>query len=225
MMTSKRSEVVVVPSGSSPHDGEPVVATPSAIAVRVGLLERHREHAAELYWAAFGAKLGKVLGPGTLAEPFLASVLNPTHAISAEENGKLLGLAGFKTEDGAFIGGRFRDLARSYGRLSALWRAVLLALLERPIEHGVLTMDGIAVAAEARGRGIGTLLLREICREAERRGLSAVRLDVIDTNPRARALYEREGFVSAGTQRLGPLALIFGFSAAETMMRSVGEHR
>ena len=52
-----------------------------------------------------------------------------------------------------------------------------------------------------------------------RRGYGWVRLDVIDSNWRARALYERQGFLATRTESLGLLRLLFGFSASTTMVR------
>ncbi|NDK36485.1 GNAT family N-acetyltransferase [Rhodovulum sulfidophilum] len=57
---------------------------------------------------------------------------------------------------------------------------------------------------------------------AVRSALRRVRLDVIDTNPRARALYELEGFTEASTMSLGPLSVVFDFSHATEMTKSVG---
>ena len=45
---------------------------------------------------------------------------------------------------------------------------------------------------------------------------------MIETNPRARALYEREGFIATRTDRLGLLRYAFGFDAATTMIRVIG---
>ena len=50
---------------------------------------------------------------------------------------------------------------------------------------------------------------------------AAVRLDVIDSNTRAIALYHRLGFTVVGRQDIGLLRLVFGFSAALTMVRDV----
>ena len=79
-------------------------------------------------------------------------------------------------------------------------------------------MDGICVDADARGCGLGTALLQAIKDDARAQGKTAVRLDVIDTNPRARALYEREGFDAIGTETLGPFSLIFGFRSSTRML-------
>ncbi len=184
-----------------------------------GFSDGHRAEAARLFWQAFQGKLGRVLRPEPKALAFFTGALDPAFAVSATApDGTLLGLAGYKTTDGAFAGGGFRDLARAYGVVGALWRAPLLALLERVLAPDTLLMDGIFVAEHARGLGIGTALLDAIKAEAQARGLSHVRLDVIDSNPRARALYERQGFVPGRVEHLGPLRLLFGFRTATTMI-------
>ena len=109
------------------------------------------------------------------------------------------------------------DLAGVYGWFGAIWRALILSVLERELKPGVFQMDGICVAAEARGQGVGTLLLRAIKDEAQRLGMHEVQLDVINTNPRARTLYEREGFQAIGQDYTGPFKHLFGFSSATKM--------
>ncbi len=187
--------------------------------VRKGFEEAHRAVAAALFWQAFQRKLNHVMGPEAKALQFLRSVIDPDYAIAAvSAEGQLLGLAGFKTADGSLVGGSLRDLAQSYGYFSALWRAPLLSLLERKVSADTLLMDGIFVAEAARGGGIGARLLDAIKAEAEARGLAKVRLDVIDSNPRARALYERQGFVADGEEELGPLRHLFGFRRSTKMV-------
>lgn len=190
--------------------------------IQYGLADHHRDDAAALFWDAFSGKLGKVMRPREKALTFLARVIDPDHAVSAvDPSGRLLGVAGFKTAKGAFVGGGLADLAQIYGWIGALWRGMLLALLERDVTPGQLLMDGIFVRADARGMGVGSALLDAVGAEAVRRGCASVRLDVIDTNPRARALYERKGFRPIQTTTMGPLRLIFGFSAATTLVRPV----
>ncbi len=192
------------------------------VSIAIGFGPSETGQVAALYWQAFGAKLGKVMGPQARATGFFETVLNPDFALVARGvDGKLLGLAGFKTDAGGLVGGDFAQMARAYGRFGAAWRGLVLALLERKVQPGVFQMDGIFVDRAARGMGVGTALLQAVADEAARRGLREVQLDVIDTNPRARALYERVGFRAVKVERTGPFALVFGFDSATRMVRDV----
>ena len=76
--------------------------------------------AAQLYWLACGGKLGRVMGPEHRATAYNQRALGTDHAICAhDQSGTLIGIAGFKTYDGALVGGRFRDLAAVYAKLMA----------------------------------------------------------------------------------------------------------
>lgn len=187
-----------------------------------GIPDANRGEAAALYWDAFGEKLGFTLGPKYRALAFITRVLRADHGICAfGDDGRLLGVAGFKTSQGALVGGDFRDMRKIYGWVGSSIRVLLLAALERDVENERFLMDGIFVAQEARGKGVGTALLKAVYAEAKKRGYHQVRLDVIDTNPRARALYLHEGFEEVETRQIGVMRHIFGFNAATTMVREV----
>ena len=190
--------------------------------ITVGIPQKDRDEVAALYWEAFGSKLGFTLGPKYQALRFIREVMRSDHGICAhDDNGRLLGIAGFKTTEGALVAGRFADLRHVYGWTSAAIRIALLGALEKDSENARFLMDGLFVAPEARGQGVGTALLNAISEEARRRGFHEVRLDVIDSNTRARALYLREGFRPVGTQSIGWLRLFFGFRSVTAMVRSV----
>ena len=194
------------------------------VQISAGFAAHHRDQAAVLFWQAFQGKLGPLMRPERKALAFVSSVLDPVHAISATApNGDLLGIAGYKTAKGAFIGGSLSDMANAYGWFGALWRGPLLGMLERDLEDNTLLMDGIFVTPQARGQGVGTKLLTAIKAEAANRALTQIRLDVIDTNPRAHALYEREGFVAGPVSHLGPLKYLFGFNHATTMIHNLND--
>lgn len=192
-----------------------------AVTLHFGLPSDLRSAAAALYWQAFGGKLGRVMGPDARALAFLERVIRADHVIIALEGDRLVGLIGFKTRWGSFAGGSQADLRAIYGVGGALWRSGLLRLLGRDVDNERFLIDGICVAREARGRGIGTALIGAICDEAAARGHREVRLDVIDTNWRARALYERQGFTVTGSEPIGALRHVFGFTSATTMVRRV----
>lgn len=190
------------------------------LTVFLGLPPAMRAQAARLYWEAFGGKLDRVLGPEPRALVFFERVIRADHCLAAiAPDGRLIGIAGFKTPQGSFAGGSWGDLTAVYGALGGRWRGCLLWALGRDVDNDSFLVDGICVTRDARGQGVGSLLLAALYDEARTRGYGSIRLDVIDANWRARALYEREGFVPTGTQRLGPLRHWFGFSAATTMVR------
>lgn len=192
-----------------------------SVEIARGLPAGLRAEAVRLYWQAFGGKLGTVIGPEPRALAFLDRVMRADHAFVALEDGRLLGMVGFKTPRGSFAGGAMADLVAVYGWFGALWRAGLLELLNREVDNERFLLDGICVAAEARSRGIGARLLAAIEDEAVARGYAAVRLDVIGENWRARALYERQGFKVVRTARLGLLRHVFGFGSSLTMVKAV----
>ena len=192
------------------------------ITVSLGLPPSLRDQAAAIYWQAFGGKLGRVMGPDARAHAFLARVMRADHALVArDETGALLGLAGFKTPQGSFAGGSWTDTRAVYGLAGLAWRLPLLALLSREVDNDRFLLDGICVAPAARGLGVVSALMAAIEDEARARGYAYVRLDVIDTNWRARALYERLGYMGIKTAPLGPLRHVFGFDAAVTMVKPV----
>ena len=187
-----------------------------------GLPSGLRQAGARLYWAAFGPKLGRVLGPEPLALAFLHRVIEADQCfVALDAGGGLLGIAGYKTTGGSFAGGTLADLRAVYGRWGAYWRGGLLLALDRHADTDCFLMDGICVSATAQGMGVGKALLSALYGEAARLGYPAIRLDVIDSNARARALYDREGFVPIRTMRLGLLKHVFGFASSTTMIRPV----
>lgn len=180
-----------------------------------------RDKVVGLFWSAFRQKLHPVMKPEDKALDFLTQIADPAFAISAlTPDGEVIGVAGFKTEKGAFIGGGLREMCAAYGMVGGFWRGLVLSILERPLQSETLLMDGIFVDETARGQGVGSALLSAIKEKAGRLGCSRVRLDVIDTNPRARKLYERHGFVAENTTDMGPLHRIFGFRRVTTMVYS-----
>ena len=62
-------------------------------------------------------------------------------------------------------------------------------------EFGDWCINGLAVAREAQGRGVGTALIEAACDRVGEAGASTIWLKVLDTNVRAKRLYTRLGFV------------------------------
>ncbi len=194
----------------------------NGVSLSLGLPGPLRAEAARVYWQAFGGKLGLALGPEARALAYLERTMSADHVIVALDGaGRLVGLGGFKTPSGSFAGGERRDLQAAYGWFGAAWRAWVLSLLSREIDNTRFLVDGICVVLDMRGQGLGRRLLAALCEEAVARGYQVIRLDVINTNWRARALYEREGFRAVASSPTGWLRYVFGFASSTTMVKDL----
>ena len=195
------------------------------ISYQIGIPEQFKPVAAELYDEAFGKKLSVAVKNDKDRKHLFKKGLTLKYAISAisdQENPGLLGLAGFQTSEGSLTGGiTYRDLLSQLGFVKASWAAVIFSLYERKPKQGQLVMDGIAVHSKARGMGVGSQLLEEIREYAKQHGYNRVRLDVIDTNPKAKKLYERMGFKTVKTESFPYMKSLLGFSGATTMELTV----
>lgn len=188
------------------------------IQYKLGIPEALRTNAAKLYDEAFGAKFALAIRNRNRRLALLTAALNARHGIAALEDGQLVGLTGFYSAEGSLTEGiTFQTLIAHVGLIGGLWAALIFSLYERQPTAGELLMDGIAVSATMRGRGVGTGLLHELMTYARDHGYQTIRLDVIDTNPGARRLYERNGFIATELEDFGYLRWLLGFGASTTM--------
>ena len=191
------------------------------VEIVVGFGPQHRAVVAGLYWDAFGRKLDHAIGPRHRGIGLIEKTLDPSRAVAAFQDGELIGIAGFHLDGRALATIRTRDIFREFGPLSGIRRTLWASILHRRVRPDELLMDGIVVRADRRGHGTGTHLLSRLFSLALEHGKRVVRLDVVDTNPAARRLYERMGFVQIKTGRVPVLRRVMGFPAATTMERLV----
>ena len=188
------------------------------VAYGIGLDRRQFKTAAKLYDEAFGKKFAVAISSRQKRLTLLESAFVGNFAITASVGMNLIGLAGFHTPDGSLTGGiDVRGLLTQLGIVRGLRAAVIFGLYERKPKPGQLLMDGIAVHKDYRRRGIGSQLLRRLADHARRNGFSTIRLDVIDTNPGARRLYEQQGFIAVHNEKFPYLRWVLGFGGSTRM--------
>jgi ribosomal protein S18 acetylase RimI-like enzyme len=195
--------------------------TEQGLELRRGIPPTQLDRASALLCEAFGAKWRSFV-PDEQLEALVAATVSPADAIVALERGALVGVLGVRFGPRSFYRPEAAVFLRRLGPLRGLVALAVFAGMasvhRRPDE---LYIDALAVAGEWRGRGIGSRLLAEAEAWAREQGLAGLRLDVVDTNPRARLLYTRCGFVAGRTARYPGLRRLMGFSASTTMAKPV----
>ena len=187
-----------------------------------GLPDLYLRQAAELYYEGFRRKFEPVLNSPGQGIAILEEAFDSELAIIAVYQDQLAGIAGLQYGGRDFVSFRISAFARQYGWLRGLFKALLLFLFFA--EHGSkgeLAIESIVVHPAMRGRGIGTRLLEAVFDFARARGFGSVRLEVVDTNPDARRLYERMGFVATATHRHPYLRRMMGFTAVTPMVKEL----
>lgn len=161
----------------------------------------------------------EIIGPRPAREAMIGDRLRPERLVAAFRDDLYLGYLALRLDGvGPFTLGA-ADFRRRFGTLGgaarwAGWR--VLARRERPDE---IFIDGISVRPEARGLGVGALLLRrgeEIGRAAGKR---VFRVRVRGENAAAAEFYRRQGFAREGTSEISWFAKPLGHSAVSTYVK------
>jgi GNAT superfamily N-acetyltransferase len=188
-----------------------------SVAVRRGFTSEEAGVVAGIIYEAFHEKYGPVFGDRATCLRVIAKYANPNWTLIAVEGGVILGVAGIAYNGEDFMYPPWRSLLGDLG--FGFIRAALngWVLYDHSPRNAVL-LDELAVSPEARGKGVGTLLIAETVKVAREAGLPAVKLSVVDWNVDAKRLYTRLGFRDTKKHKVPwPWSRVFGFRYADEM--------
>jgi ribosomal protein S18 acetylase RimI-like enzyme len=197
------------------------------IVIEHGLPDALRHQAVVIFEHAFGDKMRTAVGDKEKRMAFMARAYRGEHVIVARRGNQLLGMAGLSSRGAPYAGGLMgpswdpRPYVDLLGWVGATWAVWGQRLADHRPKDDEIYVDGIAVAPGVRGMGVGTRLLTEIRHVSRREGRRFVRLDVVDTNPRAQALYERLGYKVTKVQSFRWKQRWLGFGAMISMELAV----
>lgn len=183
-----------------------------------------KSSASALLLSAFREKLLPVLGDDERAQHVVEESINSTNCLAAIDDQKVVGLLGVRNDRGLFFRPTLRLMTTAYGVVGGLLRKACLALLEHATAHDEWYVFCVAVSEEVRGQGIGSHLFARLEERAIQNGATKISLQVINTNPRAKALYQRLGFVSRKQTPIWPFNRLVGwpFESAVLMVKAIG---
>lgn len=194
-----------------------------SITVVHGFPNHERPAVAELYDEAFGTKLGLAIPNADKRRALIERHCIPSCAFVAYRDARIVGIAGFQTGQSGFVASiGIKHIANAVGWCHVPRALMFLSLFHRSPKPQELLMDGLCVHSSARGSGIGKLLLKSVVNHARNLDCTSVRLDVIDSNPRARMLYERFGFRETKHHSFSALQPLLGFGGSSTLHFRIG---
>jgi ribosomal protein S18 acetylase RimI-like enzyme len=180
--------------------------------------EEYREKAVLLFEQAFGEKISVAVNNKEQRLDLFSRSFDLNFAFAAISDGQLVGIAGFSI-DGKSLTSKleYADLIKTLGIVKGNWAVLILSMFKRNANPNQLLMDGISVDENFRGQGIGKKLLNELISFAKESGFKSIRLDVINTNPRAKKLYEKVGFTEIKNDKYPYLKWLLGFSGSDEL--------
>lgn len=192
------------------------------VVIKQGWDSKERHRVAEIYDAAFGEKLALAIPNSKKRRQLLVDGFQPEHSLVACYEGQIIGIAGFHDDKGSITDGiDYLDLLADLGLWGGHWATLVFYFLERDPEPGQLLLEGLAIDADFRGKGIGSQLLDALLRHARNNGYKEVSLDVIGDNQQAQSLYRKKGFKTVKTEHFHYMQWLLGFGSAITMQHAI----
>jgi len=179
------------------------------ITITSTLSKRQQRDVAEIFFSSFGRKFSSLWlftqNEGKAVEVLCQSI-DFKRGLYAIKDIEVMGFIGLETIGNNYTKLKFSILSKAFGFFGGLWR--YLGYLVSRAFHGKTSkdemhIDPIAVSEKARGLGVGTRLLDASFALAKSLGKKKMILEVVDTNPEARKLYERKGFVVTKIENTG----------------------
>jgi len=191
------------------------------------LNSKQKKEALEIFWDAFSKKISYFWlfeKNRKKAIECLYDITNFNRGIYVlNKDQKVLGVLGLEWNKNKQFNFKTNILKKYYGLFGSLWRVLCYKLFSPTPYNGddELYLHSIVVSSETRGMGVGTILLKEIENFALKNNFKKIVLEVIDTNPRAKKLYESSGYKDIKVENTGSLTKKMGFSKVFIMRKNL----
>ncbi len=167
----------------------------SHIEIKLAIPEELRHQAAIICCEGFLSQIEWLFGSKQKAIAVVEHSFDGELGVAAHVQGQLVGFVGLKYATRPFLQFERSHCIRELGLLRGLLACLILnnTSVAKPLSDEVY-IAVLVVDASMRGKGIGSLLMQAAFEIAQQNQCHSVVLDVANTNPDARRLYERLGF-------------------------------
>jgi len=191
----------------------------SATEIFMGVPDDQRYNLVEILLEGLGSKYIPLFGSEIKCLNLFSQNIRSDRVITAINAGTVVGVACLHYDGSECFNSPFRALwdELSLGVIRFLF---LSWIMSESVESDTMYLDSLAVRSSQRGQGLGTKIINKVFSLAQEKGLTKVKLHVIDRNHNAKRLYERLDFKITGEKSLFyPLTTVFNFKKAYEMTR------
>ena len=184
--------------------------------ISFGVPMKQRRRVATIIHTTFESKLHRIIGFDQFSSLVVEHLRND-RILVAWDKGVIVGVGGLKFEGKDFLEITNSQLLRAL-HYNVVRFTLLGLMFYDSVDQKELLLDVLAVSHERRSRGIGTQIIQYVINFAHSQGFDKVKLSVVDTNERAKQLYQRLGFQVSKIQRIPfPWNRIYGINSASEM--------
>jgi ribosomal protein S18 acetylase RimI-like enzyme len=188
----------------------------SSLVITFGIPEDQRTSVGEMLVTIFQEKFTALFGHRKDLISFLSSTFYDQRTLVALSHEKVVGVAGLVFDGKDFISITWPTLLF---HPALLLRIMCIGwIFFKTVKREELLIDVLAVKENHRGKGVGRQLVEYIKEYGRDNGYTLISLYVVDTNERAKKLYESLGFIEIKLHRiLFPWNRLFSFNGAYEM--------
>ena len=165
----------------------------------------------------------KIKTPKEGKDIWLKDLLTFKKGLLYRKDGDILGVAILASKENPC----FCSLTKLIKRLGLI-KGILAKLwftLEAVKSDKTLKLEFVAVKPTARGLGVGKKLLNRLFELTAEEGFEELALEVVDTNPRAKKLYQNLGFKTVKSVNTKFFTKRMGFEVSDTMIKTVTKYK
>lgn len=163
------------------------------------------------------------------AKRLIQNHLNSNQCFVERMDGKVVGVCSVETKEASsFVDIPRESFQNEFGTVQGIMRFLAYQIYKASqgsFSEKMIHIDLLAVDPSTRGKGIGKSLLNKVEILANRIGKSQLVLEVVDSNPKAKSLYEKQGFETYKYEKMNPLFNQFtkraGFSGFYSMNKEI----